>query len=189
MADENSTDDMNSASNETTEPVAESAESVEETLIEEATPKKPVSAERAADVTLGVGVVTFEALDRVARSLDATVRRLVEDSPSVFAELEEKGRPVREKIAEVLRGKASTDGAASGGSGANAVDEITALEDRVRELEQQVGSEPSAPPAEPSPFSMLEIDPPAEAPEPPKRSRRKSEDRPEEKSEEPVADE
>jgi hypothetical protein len=196
MADETPTDDMNSASNETTEPIADAAEgaettegaqSADETAAEEGLPKKPMTAERAADVALGVGVVAVETLDRVARTLDTTVRRLVEDAPAVFADLEEKGRPVREKIADALRNRPKVaDAFTSTGATDSAADEITALEDRVRELEQQVGGEAPPAPAEPSPFSMLEIDPPAdngEAPaaEAPKgRKARKADEAPEE---------
>lgn len=195
MADE--TEDMNSASNETTEPLvdsaegAESTESADETSAEEGTPKKPLTAERAADVALGVGVVAVETLDRAARTLDATVRRLVEDAPGVLADLEVKGRPVREKIADVLRGRVTVADATGGANpNASAADEITALEDRVRELEQQVGAETVESPADPSPFSMLEIDPPAESADavagdaPKGRSRRKSEEKSEESADE-----
>lgn len=142
-------------------PVSSESASSSETPVD-GDPQRPLTPERVADVALGLGAVAFEALDRAARGLDATVRRVVEDAPAVIADLEEKGRPVREKIAEALRGRPTvTDaftsaGDASSGTAGAGTDEISTLEQRVRELEQQVGERP----AEPSPFSMLEIDAP-----------------------------
>lgn len=173
LSDEKSaSDDMNSEHTTTEEPVesetsSEASTETTDTAEADGDPSRPVTPERVADVALGLGATAFEALDRAARSLDATVRRVVEDAPAVIADLEEKGRPVREKIVETLRGRptvsdvfTSTDQESAPSRGG---DDIATLEARVRELEQQVGDRPDAP-ADPSPFSMLEIDaPPAES--------------------------
>lgn len=129
----------------------------------------PLTAERVTDITLGLGKAAVEALDKAARQLDDSVRQIRTDAPAFLEEMEEKGRPLREKLSENLRGLNVPDiftrAGARAGAGApneNPLDDIEALENRVRELEQQVSSE-EAPPApeataEPSPFSMLELD-------------------------------
>ena len=137
----------------------------------------PLTAERVTDITLGLGKAAVDALDKAARQLDDSVRQIRQDAPGFFTEMEEKGRPVREKLTESLKGFSITDAfnkAKHSGdtppSDPNAFDDIEALENRVRELEQQVSTddpvpEAAAPVEKPSPFSMLELDdePPAQA--------------------------
>jgi hypothetical protein len=110
---------------------------------------------RAVDITLGFGVVTVEAIDQVAR-------RLWEDAPGILRDLETKGKPVRQQFADLLRGKVPTvsdvfTASAETSPTGSASDEIDALEQRARELEQQVATPPADAP-DPSPFTMLEID-------------------------------
>ena len=125
-------------------------------------------------MTLGTGAL-------VAEKLDANLRRIWDDTPGVVAELEERGRPIRTKLSDSLRGKMPTVGDAFKASGESGTeDEIEVLENRVKELEQQVG-EPSAPKTEvggKSPFSMLELDNDAkpEDPAPKGRKTRKPEE-------------
>lgn len=129
----------------------------------------PLTAERVTDITLGLGKAAVEALDKAARQLDDSVRQIRTDAPAFLEEMEEKGRPLREKLSENLRGLSVPDifarAGAKAGAGTpneNPLDDIEALENRVRELEQQVSSEEPAaapePEADPSPFSMLELD-------------------------------
>lgn len=157
----------------------------------------PLTAERVTDITLGLGKAAVDALDKAARQLDDSVRQIRQDAPGFFTEMEEKGRPVREKLTESLKGFSITDAfnkAKHSGdtppSDPNAFDDIEALENRVRELEQQVSTDPvaeaAAPVEKPSPFSMLELDdePPAQAeiaptPAPKKPAARRTKKKPE----------
>jgi polyhydroxyalkanoate synthesis regulator phasin len=131
----------------------------------------PLTAERVTDIAFGLGKAAVDVLDQAARQLDDTVRQIRQDAPGFIAEMEEKGRPVREKLSENIKSfnindvfKKATAPGDSPASDPNAFDDIEALENRVRELEQQVTSEPVAetPPPAPtevaSPFSMLELD-------------------------------
>ncbi len=139
----------------------------------------PLTAERVTDITLGLGKAAVDALDKAARQLDDSVRQIRQDAPGFFTEMEEKGRPVREKLTESLKGFSITDAfnkakhsgdTSPSASDPNAFDDIEALENRVRELEQQVSTDDPVPEAavpleKPSPFSMLELDdePPVQA--------------------------
>ena len=105
----------------------------------------PFTAERVLDVVLGAAAL---AADEVVR----TARQLRDDAPAITAAWEEKGRPLREQLYQKISGAADrssapteakppaddatkTTGVASMGS---ADDEISVLERRVRELEEQV---------------------------------------------------
>lgn len=139
----------------------------------------PLTAERVTDIAFGLGKAAVDVIDQAARQLDDTVRQIRQDAPGFLNEMEEKGRPVREKLTESIKGFNITDvfnkvtkPGDSPASDPTAFDDIEALENRVRELEQQVSSDPIAdtPEATPapvtekaSPFSMLELDdePPA----------------------------
>jgi hypothetical protein len=170
---------------ETTTVEAEAqAEAASETQTTSETQKSlpPLTAERVTDITLGLGKAAVDALDKAARQLDDSVRQIRQDAPGFLTEMEEKGRPVREKITESLKSFSITDVFSKSPSTPGtptadtaAFDDIEALENRVRELEQQVSGEPTpatsepAPPPATSPFSMLELDdePPAPtSPEP-----------------------
>lgn len=163
----------------------------------------PLTAERVTDITLGLGKAAVEVLDKAARQLDDSVRQIRTDAPGFLTEMEEKGRPLREKLSEGLRGFSITDvftrTGEKTGEPDNTLDDIEALENRVRELEQQVSSDPltdqpvqPAEAVEASPFSMLELDDdpivvaaeqeqevaPATVKKPPVRKKKKEEESP-----------
>ena len=169
---------------------ADTEEKTEETIEEQVAELKEEAAqavreaanaiERFFDVTLGTGAL-------VAEKLDANLRRIWDDTPGVVAELEERGRPIRQQLSDALKGKLPTTADAFKAGGATEPeDEIEALENRVKELEQQVG-EPAAEKTDvdKSPYSMLELD--ETAPKP--RKSKKAEAAPEERPEEPAAEE
>ena len=64
---------------------------------------RPPSAERIADVTLGAGVVAIEKLEQVAGDLDNRIRHALADAPQFVDSLEEKGRPIRDRILNLIR--------------------------------------------------------------------------------------
>ena len=174
MNDEPTPETVNSTPEETTTVEAEAqAEATSET--QKTMP--PLTAERVTDITFGLGKAAVDLLDQAARQLDDSVRQIRQDTPSFLADMEEKGRPIREKLSESFKGfnvadvfnKATHKGEGAPGTGPDDFDDIEALENRVRELEQQVSTEPtealapptvteSEKPAEVSPFSMLELD-------------------------------
>ena len=177
MNDESTPETSNSTPEETTtveaEAQAEATEAQAEATSETKKTMPPLTAERVTDITFGLGKAAVDLLDLAARQLDDSVRQLRQDTPGFLADMEEKGRPIREKISESFKGFSVTDvfnkathkGNATPGTGTDDFDDIEALENRVRELEQQVSTEPEAPPvtvpekpAEVSPFSMLELD-------------------------------
>ena len=141
--------------------------------------------ERFFDLTLGAGALAAE-------KLDANLQRLWDDTPGVIAELEAKGRPIRTKLSDSLKGKMPTvtdafKASAEAGESATE-DEIETLENRVKELEKQVGDTAPPPPigetgptppssapdlsADKSPFSMLEIDGESTGDAKPKRAKK-----------------
>ena len=144
------------------------AEAQAEAAAENQKTMPPLTAERVTDITFGLGKAAVDILDQAARQLDDSVRQIRQDTPGFLAEMEEKGRPIREKLSESLKSFNITDvfnKATSSGDGPSAdpLDDIEVLENRVRELEQQVSPEsaPATEPekaTEPSPFSMLELD-------------------------------
>ena len=164
----------------TTEETTVEAEAQTETIPETQKTLPPLTAERVTDITLGLGKAAVEVLDKAARQLDDSVRQIRTDAPAFLSEMEEKGRPLREKLSDSLRGFSITDvftrtGEKPAGEPESDLDDIEALENRVRELEQQVGGDvPMATvpvatvpvatvpvaeaTAEASPFSMLELD-------------------------------
>jgi hypothetical protein len=153
MADENET----AAATDTTDEAAktEAEETLEEQVealkeeVGEAAKAAANVVERFFDVSFGAGAVAFE-------KLDTNLRRFWDDAPGVLDELETKGRPIREKLTDSIKGKmpATATGDATTASGE---DEITTLENRVKELEQQVGTDPIES-KEPSRADMLELD-------------------------------
>jgi hypothetical protein len=93
-----------------------------------------IDGERAVDVILGAAVVAAEAIAQAAKHLQ-------ENGPAYVETLETKGRPVRERLVEALRvGRPATFRDVTFSPPASAEDEISALERRVRELEQQIAS-------------------------------------------------
>ena len=172
IPDTNSTPDTNPTPEE---PTTVEAEAQAEAAAENQKTMPPLTAERVTDITFGLGKAAVDILDQAARQLDDSVRQIRQDTPGFLAEMEEKGRPIREKLSESLKSFNITDvfnKATSSGDGPSAdpLDDIEVLENRVRELEQQVSPEsaPATEPekaTEPSPFSMLELDDePATAP-------------------------
>lgn len=156
MADENET--------ATTEPTEETVKTeAEETLEEqvEALKEEVGEAAKAAanvverffDVSFGAGAIAFE-------KIDANLRRVWDDAPGLIDELEAKGRPIREKVTDAIKGKLPVPATESADVPTSGEDEITTLENRVKELEQQVGDEAdvSTEVKEPSRADLLELD-------------------------------
>jgi len=104
-------------------------------------PETPVTIERVADTALG-------ALVSIAEAVDKTIKLLNEHGPAIAEAWETKGRPVRERIVEGLRGAPFANTTVDSPSAPSmtpettttAGEEISALERRVRELEQQIAS-------------------------------------------------
>ena len=102
------------------------------------------SAERIADVTLGAGVAAIEKLEQVAGELDNRIRHALADAPQFVDTLEEKGRPIRDRILGVLRRRPTVADVFSAAARTEkpSDDKMTALEQRVLELEREhAGSE------------------------------------------------
>ena len=122
-----------------------------------------LTADRVFDIALGAMALSFEATGRTVQRLGEQARTLQDDAPAILGAWEERGRPVRAQILGKLRDGLApisdeprttpTDAAPQ-----NAEQEITALEQRVRELEVQVAGEapvqetaPTTPQPEPTP--------------------------------------
>ena len=102
------------------------------------------SAERIADVTLGAGVAAIQKLEQVAGDLDNRIRHALADAPQFVDTLEEKGRPIRDRILGVLRQRPTVADVFSAAARTEkpSDDKMTALEQRVLELEREhTGSE------------------------------------------------
>jgi len=97
------------------------------------------TAARVTDIALGIGATAVESLDRVARSLDHAVRNVVGNAPELLDEFEEKGKPVRERLASLIANTPLAPPARHQPSPnpSRATDDIAQLEARVRELEAQ----------------------------------------------------
>lgn len=159
MADETEKTTTEAPKTDAEETLEEQVEALKEEVGEAAKAAANVI-ERFFDVSFGAGAIAAE-------KLDANLRRLWDDGPGLLDELEQRGRPVREKIQDAFRGKAPLFPIAGDDPvTASSDDEITTLENRVKELEEQhKGKEPSR-------ADMLELD--ASAPNEPKsRTRRK----------------
>ena len=100
---------------------------------------RPPSAERIADVTLGAGVAAIEKLEQVAGELDNRIRHALADAPQFVDSLEEKGRPIRDRILGVLRQRPTVADVFSAAARTETPsdDKMTALEQRVLELERE----------------------------------------------------
>lgn len=158
MADENETTATESTEETVKTEAEETLEKQVEALKEEVGEAAKAAAnvvERFFDVSFGVGAIAFE-------KMDANLRRVWDDAPGLMDELETKGRPIREKLTDAIKGKLPTPATegADAATSPSGEDEITTLENRVKELEQQVGDEVSASPEtkEPSRADMLELD-------------------------------
>ena len=97
------------------------------------------SAERIADVTLGAGVAAIEKLEQVVGELDNRIRHALADAPQFVDSLEEKGRPIRDRILGVLRQRPTVADVFSAAARTETPsdDKMTALEQRVLELERE----------------------------------------------------
>jgi polyhydroxyalkanoate synthesis regulator phasin len=161
----------------TTDDKAEAKTDAEETLEEQVEALKEEmgeAAKAAANVVERFFDVTFGASAIAAEKIDTNLRRLWDDAPGLIDDLEQKGRPIREKLTESLKGKLPTTATEPGTTGAAGEDDITTLENRVKELEQQVDSE-SSESKEPSRADMLELDNDADARPKPKRTKKTEE--------------
>lgn len=105
--------------------------------------------EKGIDFTLGVGVVTVEAIQHALTHL-----------PVVWETVREKGRPARESLLRNLRNEFLDP---LEGLGVPTTSEIKQLEARVAVLEQQVGAAPLGPD---DPIADEPAPPPSETPEP-----------------------
>lgn len=97
------------------------------------------SAERLADVTLGAGVVAIEKLEQVAGELDNRIRHAIADAPQFVDSLEEKGRPIRDRILGLIRQRPTVADVFSAAARTEkpSDDKMSALEQRVIELERE----------------------------------------------------
>lgn len=100
---------------------------------------RPPSAERIADVTLGAGVVAIEKLEQVAGDLDNRIRHALADAPQFVDSLEERGRPIRDRILNLIRQRPTVADVFSAAAQTEdpSDDKMTALEQRVMELERE----------------------------------------------------
>jgi hypothetical protein len=97
------------------------------------------SAERLADVTLGAGVAAIEKLEQVAGELDNRIRHAIADAPQFVDSLEEKGRPIRDRILDLIRQRPTVADVFSAAARTEkpSDDKMSALEQRVIELERE----------------------------------------------------
>ncbi len=156
------TDDSAEVKTEAEETLEEQVEALKEEVGEAAKAAANV-VERFFDVTFGAGAIAAE-------KIDTNLRRLWDDAPGLIDELEQKGRPIREKLTDSIKGKLPTTAADGTTTNATGEDDITTLENRVKELEQQVDSESGK---EPSRADMLELDNDGEAEAKPRPKRTK----------------
>jgi polyhydroxyalkanoate synthesis regulator phasin len=157
----------------TTDDTAETKTDAEETLQEQVEALKEEvgeAAKAAANVVERFFDVTFGAGAIAAEKIDTNLRRLWDDAPGLIDELEQKGRPIREKLTDGIKGKLPTTAADGTTAATTGEDDITTLENRVKELEQQVDSEAK----EPSRADMLELDNDGDKPKP-KRTKKAEE--------------
>jgi hypothetical protein len=100
---------------------------------------RPPSVERIADVTLGAGVAAIEKLEQVAGDLDNRIRHVIADAPQFVETLEEKGRPIRDRILGVIRQRPTVADVFSAAARTEepSDDKMTELEKRVLELERE----------------------------------------------------
>lgn len=164
-----------------------------ESAADEAQKESAMTADQALDIAFGVGVLVVEAASTLAKQLSDRLNEVQDQAPAISQALQEKGRPVREKLVSKMKASSSepsgdndltaavadaasdnesggtigemvapenilpVDPKTNGGSGSgtassflsnifglggnksvSAEDEINALEQRVRELEQEV---------------------------------------------------
>ncbi len=98
--------------------------------------------EKGLDFTLGVAVLTAEALDQVINGLVEKGKVARENAPAVFDAVMERGRPAREQFVRAVKEDVLPQLKRSG-TASN--DEIRALEERVTALETQVNAASTAP--------------------------------------------
>ena len=93
--------------------------------------------EKGLDFTLGVAVITAEALDQVINSLVEKGKVARENAPAVYDAVMERGRPAREQLIRAVKEDVLPQLKLSGSASR---DEIRSLEERVAALEKQVGA-------------------------------------------------
>lgn len=125
------------------------------------------TAARVTDIALGIGATAVESLDRAARSLDNAVRNVVGNAPELLEEFEEKGKPVRERLASLIANAPLVPPARRhpDSTTSRATDDIAQLEARVRELEAQQTNPTAAGPTQ-EPASGYADEPAFSSPDP-----------------------
>jgi|GEM_PF-888740 Acetyltransferases len=126
------------------------AQQPQEQQAAEARDESVVTSDRLVDFAFGVALSAAEVLEKVVKGAVETAKQAQEKAPSFFGEMQEKGRPVREKLVRDLRGdslKATVQNVADKAADVvtvgksnfqSAEEEIRALEERVKSLEQEV---------------------------------------------------
>lgn len=105
-----------------------------------------LTGEKVLDIALGLGMLAAETLEKAISQVSERAKVAQQHAPAILDALEEKGRPAREKLLSNLRESnlyhtmKAEEG--EGAAGKSADEEITALEERVRELEKQVDAPP-----------------------------------------------
>lgn len=96
--------------------------------------------ERIANITLGAGAVVVEKIEHVAEGLDEGFRRVLSEAPTFADTLEEKGRPIREKIAAIIKNRPTVADVftANARMDSSTDTQMTDLEKRVQELENEL---------------------------------------------------
>lgn len=123
--------------------------------------EQALTGDKVLDIAFGVAVLAAEAAGKLAKQFSERLQDLQDQAPTIADNLQEKGRPVREKFVGKLReqtiattdvtpagdgeqdSKTSAVPAPANGKPPSAEDEISALERRVRELEQEVAVSPT----------------------------------------------
>lgn len=97
------------------------------------------SMERITNITLGMGAVVVEKFEHVAEGLDEGFRRVLSEAPTFADTLEEKGRPIREKIAAIIQNRPTVADVftANARMDLSKDTQMTDLEKRVEELENE----------------------------------------------------
>ena len=151
-----------SAPEETTSASAAASGEQQEEQVE-----KPLT-DQVVDFAFGVALSAAETLEKVVNQAVGAAK----DAPSFFEQMQEKGRPAREKLIRDLRGdvlKPARDAAetvadvatAGRASFKSAEDEIRALEERVKTLEREVVARTTVGAPDAGPFVADEDAPPA----------------------------
>lgn len=121
------------------------AEAVTPPVADETNDKHENIAEKILDFTFGVAVLTAETLSQAVASLVDRGKVAQEHAPAIVDAIMEKGKPARENLLkgvreDMLQAPKKADEGTAATPPANASNEISVLEARVKTLEQQLGS-------------------------------------------------